>query len=93
MKFTWSVAKEKLNIKKHNINFSDAACVFDDPNRVERYDSKHSTPAEDRYNVIGFVHNLLFVVYTEVSDDTVRIISARRATKEESNGYYSNLYP
>ena len=56
-------------------------------NRIEKYDARHSID-EDRYNVIGMVENLLFVVYTERNDDTIRIISARKATKEERDEYY-----
>ena len=52
-------------------------------NRIEKYDARHSID-EDRYNVIGMVENLLFVVYTERNDDTIRIISARKATKEST---------
>lgn len=47
---------------------------------------------EDRYNVIGMVEELLFVVYTEREKDIVRIISARKATEEECNEYYEKNY-
>ena len=48
---------------------------------------KHSTGTEDRWNVIGKVDGILFVVYTERKEN-IRIISARKATKEETNEYY-----
>ena len=51
------------------------------------YDAKHSTLTEDRWNAIGMVGRVIFVVYTERSEK-IRIISARRATKEEENEYY-----
>lgn len=63
--------------------------VFLDEKRIEKYDSVHSTEKEDRWNVIGLVLNVLFVVYTE-RKDTIRIISARKATKEEENEYYED---
>ena len=50
----------------------------------------HSSAGEDRWNVIGMVDRVLFVVYTEVSDDTIRIISARAAKKEEIDEYFSD---
>ncbi|MBQ3670399.1 MAG: BrnT family toxin, partial [Treponema sp.] len=56
---------------------------------IEKYDSKHSTATEDRWNVIGMVEDVLFVVYTE-RDARTRIISARKATKEEINEYYDD---
>jgi len=56
---------------------------------LKKFDSVHSTEKEDRWNVIGLVLNVLFVVYTE-RKDTIRIISARKATKEEENEYYED---
>jgi len=53
--------------------------VFLDEKRIEKYDRKHSTDTEDRWNVIGKVDDVLFVVYTERNERT-RIISARKAT-------------
>ena len=64
-----------------------AVRVFLDEKRIERYDSKHSNANEERWNVIGMVHNVLFVVYTE-RGETIRLISARKATKEETNEYF-----
>ena len=62
--------------------------VFDDENRIEIYDIEHSTD-EDRYNTIGLVHDILFVVYTE-RRDRLRIISARLATEKERKIYYDS---
>lgn len=88
MEFEWDEEKNRANIRKHDgISFEMAVRVFLDENRIEKYGARHSTD-EDRYNVIGMVENLLFVVYTERNDDTIRIISARKATKEECNEYY-----
>lgn len=56
--------KERANIKKHHISFNVAKRVFNDVNRIEIYDMQHSLE-EDRYNTIGMVEDVLFVVYTE----------------------------
>ncbi|MBQ7040475.1 BrnT family toxin [Candidatus Saccharibacteria bacterium] len=82
----WDAQKNSLNIKKHHINFKDAALIFFDENRVEIYDSLHSD-TEDRYITIGMVDEILFVVYTERLD-SLRIISARIATPSEKEIYY-----
>ena len=82
----WDTKKNSLNIKKHHIDFRDAALIFADENRVEIYDRLHSD-TEDRYIVIGKVEEILFVVYTERSD-SLRIISARIATPSEKEIYY-----
>ena len=54
--------------------------------RVILNDVEHSTN-EDRYNTIGMVHDVLFVVYTERKEN-IRLISARLATKTERSIYY-----
>ena len=78
--------KEALNIQKHGLDFDTAVLVFEDENYIEWYDEAHSE-SESRYNVLGLVHDVLFVVYTERRDN-IRIISARLATKQERSLYY-----
>ena len=61
--------------------------VFEDDNRIEFYDATHSDE-EDRYNTIGMVRDILFVVYTE-RKEYIRIISARKANPKEQRLYYN----
>jgi uncharacterized DUF497 family protein len=63
MKFGWD-PKKKENIKLHGISFSTARFVFNDPERWERYDTRHREK-EDRRQTLGIVDQVLFVVYTE----------------------------
>lgn len=86
MLFEWDDEKAAINLKKHGVSFQTAALVFYDENRIEMYDSEHSLE-EDRYNTIGMVEDVLFVVYTERKDH-LRIISARLANKKERSMYY-----
>ena len=89
MQFEWDDAKDRKNISKHGIPFRTAILVFADPNRIEKYDDVHSLD-EDRYLTIGEINGtfmVLTIVYTERSE-TIRIISARRATKREREEYY-----
>ncbi len=91
MLFEWDDEKEKANIEKHGIDFSTAALVFGDANRIEKYDEKHSDE-EDRYITIGQINGVaivVMVVYTN-RGSAIRIISARLATKREKEAYYSN---
>ena len=84
MTFEWDDRKEHINISKHGIDFSTAALVFGDDNRIEKYDDLHSI-SEDRYITIGEINGIaviVVVVYTE-REDSIRIISARLATKIE----------
>ena len=79
---------KKINIFKHGIDFTTAARVFKDDNRLELYDEEHSD-AEDRYVTIGIVDGvayLVMVVYTE-REEVIRLISARKATKQERRMY------
>lgn len=90
MLFEWDDEKEKINIAKHGIDFSTAALVFGDVNRIEKYDELHSED-EDRYITIGQINGVavvVMVVYTE-RDPVIRIISARLATKREKEAYYN----
>ncbi|WP_288566833.1 BrnT family toxin [uncultured Treponema sp.] len=90
MIYEWDNKKNEYNKKNHDgISFEFAVRVFLDEKRIEKYDSSHSTDTEDRWNVIGMVDDVLFVVYTERNDRT-RIISARKATKEETDEYYDD---
>lgn len=86
MLFEWDEEKNAANIKKHGIDFEDAIRVFEDDDRIEIYDAAHSGE-EDRYNTIGMVNDVLFVVYTE-RRESIRIISARPATRGERSIYY-----
>lgn len=84
----WDEQKNEINKRKHGISFETAARVFDDENRIEIYDEEHSTE-EERYIVLGLVRKVLFVVYTNRINAT-RIISARKATKAETEAYYGD---
>ena len=86
--FEWDTDKALSNLKKHGVDFDDAAMVFGDPNRIEEFDALHSVD-EDRYVTIGMVNTILFVVFTE-RDDKTRLISARKATAREKRRYYDN---
>ena len=82
----WDDDKAELNWKKHKIYFEDAARIFLDEYRIEYFDELHSDN-EERWKVIGLVMNVLVVIYTE-RGEKLRIISARKAEKEEQEEYY-----
>jgi uncharacterized DUF497 family protein len=92
MNFIWDPNKESQNLKKHGISFEEASHVFSDPQRVTSYDFAHSSINEDRYTVLGeATGRILFVVETEMGEDTIKLISARMATKTERKVYYGNF--
>ena len=85
MFFEWDQKKDRKNRKNHGISFSTAKFVFNDSERWERFDSAHSEN-EDRWQTLGLVEKVLFVVYSE-QGETIRIISARIADEKERRIY------
>ena len=83
--FEWDEEKEHTNFIKHGIHFKTAAKVFLDPNKMIRDDDEH--PEEERYDVLGRVGKVLFVVCTFRHENTIRLISARIATHAEKWRY------
>ena len=91
VKFVWHENKNLKNLKKHGIDFNDAVRAWHDPYRLDYFDAEHSSDSEIRWIFLGAVAGIvLFVVETEPDEDTVRIISARRALKHEQEAYYAN---
>ena len=89
VKFDWDNDKLIKNIKKHAVSFEEATTVFTDILSLTIEDPLHSYD-EERYIIIGqsVKNRLLVVVHTDL-DDTIRIISARLATKKERKFYES----
>ena len=87
MRFTWDQQKRRENIRKHGIDFVDVVAIFDSLRLVRRDD--RDDYGEDRWVSMGYLGDVpIVVVYTEEGDDTVRLISAREATKHESKAFH-----
>ncbi len=88
--FEWDSGKAKKNIKIHGISFDEASTSFKDTLSLTIYGPLHSDE-EDRFVLIGnsYKNRLLAVVHTE-REDKVRIISVRKATKNERKQYEEN---
>lgn len=90
MQFEWDEAKNRINIQKHGIDFNDAVEMFKHPllsgvDNTENY-------GEERWIGIGWIKNIIaLVVYTERKNDVIRIISARKATKQEVRYYEQRI--
>ena len=84
MEVTWDPAKNVANRKKHGVSFEEAAELFTSGvEYLEIFDDAHSVD-EDRFIAIGPIkRGLVLVVHTEQDEDTVRIITARWASKRE----------
>ena len=87
MTFSWDELKAAANLKKHGVDFREAATVFYDPLSTTFPDDAHSV-SERRFVTVGLsaLGRLLVVAHTDVND-TIRIISARDATPSERKFY------
>lgn len=88
VRLEWDDAKNLANQNNHGISFEAASEVFsNEAECLEIFDELHSD-SEDRFITIGPIQRgLVMVVWTERVDDTIRIISARWATKREAQRY------
>lgn len=87
MKFQWDEKKRRANLKKHGVDFVDVADGFDHLTVVGLDDSQDY--GEDRWVAVGFLREILIVVIFVVPEEnTIRLISARKAEPRE----YENLH-
>lgn len=91
LKFVWDERKDRANQRKHGISFVEARTVFYDENAREYADPDHSA-SEERFLLLGISSRLRVLVvchcYRE-SESVIRIISARRAQRNEEETYWS----
>ncbi len=90
VRFEWDAAKAASNRHKHGVTFGEARTVFADPLTLIAPDRQHA----DRFHIVGVSSRtrVLFVVYAEKADDeTIRIISARPATRAERRAYEEGI--
>jgi len=92
LRFTWDERKNRVNRRKHRVSFETAALVFEDPCHISHLDRE--VEGELRWQTIGMVKGIqmLLVVHTsseseDEEEDSIRIISARKATPQERRIY------
>ena len=90
IRFEWHEAKNRSNKKKHGIDSETAQLVFDDPHCISFVE--RVSDGEEPWHAIGSIENIIVIVVVhtyreEASDEVIRIISARRATRHERKLY------
>jgi len=93
LNFVWNTNKANINFKKHKITFEEAETVFFDVNAIEFFDPDHSQE-EDRFLLLGMSRKLKVIIISYCYRDkeaVIRIISARKATKNESKTYFKGI--
>jgi uncharacterized DUF497 family protein len=91
MIYEWDEEKNKLNQQKHGISFEEAKEVFDDVLQISKLDKRFSY-FEERWITVGSTskHKVLVVAnlfFTDDGEEIIRIISARKANKQERQSY------
>jgi uncharacterized DUF497 family protein len=89
LSFTWDPDKNLINIRKHSISFEEAKSVFYDEFARLMHDPDHSED-EERFLILGFSknYNILVVCHCHrENDEVIRLISARKATRNEKKKY------
>ena len=89
IRFEWDEKKNRQNIRKHGVSFEEAQSVFLDDHAIRFYDPDHSED-EERFLMLGLGFTLRILIvchcYRE-RDGVIRIISARKATRQERVHY------
>jgi uncharacterized protein len=86
VQFEWDETKNQINIRKHGIDFNDAIQIFEHP-MLTALDLRHDY-GEERWIALGWMPPVVsVVVYVERDGDLIRLISARKATKQEARRY------
>ena len=91
LRFEWDEAKNRANNRKHGVSFEEAQTVFFDENAIRFYDPDH-TEDEDRFLMLGLDGSLRVLIVCHcfrLNDTIIRIISARKANKQEASDYWN----
>jgi hypothetical protein len=86
--FEWDARKAAFNLRKHRVSFPFATRVFQDANRLERLDDSEDFN-ETRWIVIGLAGEFVVAVIYKLRGGNIRIISARRTTRNEVEIYWN----
>ena len=88
MRFTWDEAKRQANLEKHGLDFADAEQVFAGPMAI--FEDIRDSYGEQRLIAIGMLSAVVVLIIHVESDETIRVISMRKATSDETDLYYLN---
>ena len=90
LRFEWDERKNRANVSKHGVSFEEARTAFYDENAIQFFDPDHSED-EDRFILLGMSFKLRILVVCHCfreSETVVRIISSRKADKDEEREYW-----
>jgi hypothetical protein len=90
MELTWDEEKRRSNLAKHGLDFADAEQVF--RGAVFTFEDKRRSYGEQRFVALGMLTEIVVVIaFTEPDEDSIRIISMRKAIRNEQQIYFAQL--
>ena len=89
MKFEWDETKRQTNLRDHKLDFADAEIVFS--GITFTFEDERFEYGEDRFITLGLLREIVVVIAHTERKDTVRVISMRKATKNEQRLYFENF--
>jgi hypothetical protein len=89
VRFTWDDKKSRANLKKHGIDFAEAEAVF--AGLILTFEDDRFEYGESRFVTVGMLNDIVVVVAHTETDEEIRIISMRKATKNEQKIYFQEI--
>jgi hypothetical protein len=89
MKFEWDEAKRQTNLRDHKLDFADTEIIFS--GITFTFEDDRFEYGEDRFITLGLLREAVVVIAHTERNDTVRLISMRKATKNEQRLYFENF--
>ena len=90
MRYEWDETKNEINIHRHGIDFEDARLIFDNPILLKP--DLRRDYGEDRLVGLGFLVDVIVVIVFTKRNDVIRVISIRRANKNERKIYQEKCF-
>jgi uncharacterized protein len=90
MNYVYDPDKRIANLKKHSLDFNDAATVIESGQTVT-FEDRRFDYGEERFITLGLLGDDVVVIVTSETDDEIRIISMRKATRHEQTIFYNQL--
>lgn len=90
MRYTYGPKKKAANLKKHGYDFDDAPQVIES-DRIVTFEDRRFDYGEQRFVTLGMLRGEVVVIATAETDDEIRVISMRKAERNEEEIYYRNL--
>jgi len=89
MEFEWDIAKQQSNLRRHRLDFADVEAVF--AGATFTFADERFEYSENRYITLGLLRGTVVVIAHTERKEVIRIISMRKATKNEREIYFAGF--